>query len=45
MQKSIFHLVGWMLILVLLQAAVFNHIALFGYATPFVYIYAMVNRS
>ncbi|MDE6782168.1 MAG: rod shape-determining protein MreD [Paramuribaculum sp.] len=33
----------WIPILIILQALVFNHICLFGYAVPFVFIYALLR--
>ena len=35
----------WWTVLVLLQVFFFNHIHLFGYATPFIYLYIVVKLS
>ena len=35
----------WWTVLVLLQVFFFNHIHLFGYATPFIYLYIEVKLS
>lgn len=34
---------GWFVVLVLLQVLVFNHIYIFGYGTPFLYIYLILK--
>ncbi len=42
MLHLIFSRIGWFVLLVLLQALVFNHIHFFGYATPLPYIYFLL---
>ena len=34
---------GWFVVLVLLQVLVFNHIYIFGYGTPLLYIYLILK--
>lgn len=34
--------IGWFVLLLLLQALVFNHVHIFGYATPMPYIYLLL---
>ncbi|MEF2644340.1 MAG: rod shape-determining protein MreD [Paramuribaculum sp.] len=36
-------LIFWSIALILLQALVFNHVCLFGYAVPFVFLYILVK--
>lgn len=43
MLQNTLSLVGWLLLLLLLQATVFNHIHLLGYATPLPYIYVVMK--
>ena len=43
MLQNIVRLVLWVLILVLLQATLFNHIHLLGYATPLPYVYFLLK--
>lgn len=43
MNRSIIHLTIWSVILILAQALVFNHVCLFGYAVPFVFLYTLVK--
>jgi len=42
MPSIIFSRLVWAIVLVLLQPLVFNHIHLFGYATPLPYVYALL---
>lgn len=37
--------VGWFVMLLLLQALVFNHVHIFGYATPMPYVYFLLILS
>ncbi len=37
------HKIGWLVGLVLVQVLILNHIHLFGYATPFLYIYLILK--
>lgn len=39
MAQNVFNRLGWALALVALQVLVFNHVHLWGYATPVVYVY------
>lgn len=41
MARSFFNRLTWMVVLLLLQALVFNHIHWFGYATPYVSVYML----
>lgn len=43
MNKSAIQLIFWTVILILAQALVFNHICLFGYAVPFVFLYTLIK--
>ncbi len=43
MNKSAIFLFGWSVILILAQALVFNHVCLFGYAVPLVFLYIIVK--
>ena len=43
MLQNYLALTGWLLLLVFLQATVFNHIHLLGYATPLPYVYFIVK--
>jgi len=45
MLLNIFKRVGGFVVLVLLQVLVLNHIHLFGYATPFLYIYLILKMN
>lgn len=40
---SILPLTGWLFLLIFLQATVFNHIHLLGYATPLPYLYFLMK--
>lgn len=42
MLQTVLSRIGWFVLLVFLQALVFNHIHLFGYATPMPYIYFLL---
>lgn len=41
MAQSFFTRIVWTLILLIVQVLIFNHIHLFGYATPVIYIYIL----
>ncbi|MCI6728134.1 MAG: rod shape-determining protein MreD [Bacteroidales bacterium] len=43
MLQNIVRLILWVLLLVLLQATLFNHIHLLGYATPLPYVYFLIK--
>lgn len=43
MNKSAILLFIWSVVLILVQALVFNHVCLFGYAIPFVFVYILVK--
>lgn len=42
MFQTIISRIGWFISLVLLQALVFNHVHIFGYATPMPYVYFLL---
>ena len=39
MAQNVFNRLGWALALVALQVLVFNHVHLWGYATPVVFVF------
>lgn len=43
MNKTAIILFSWSIVLILIQALVFNHVCLFGYAVPFVFVYILVK--
>lgn len=43
MNKSALQLFLWSIVLMLAQALVFNHVCLFGYAVPFVFVYVLAK--
>lgn len=43
MNNNIFYKIGWFIGLVLLQAFILNNLHIFGYATPFIYIYLLLK--
>lgn len=43
MNKTAIHLIIWTFVLIVAQALVFNHVCLFGYAVPFVFLYTLVK--
>lgn len=45
MEENIFKRLMWFIGLVLLQALVLNNVHVFGYATPFLYIYFIIKLS
>lgn len=42
MLQTLLSRIGWFLLLLLLQVLVFNHIHIFGYATPMPYVYFLL---
>lgn len=42
MFQTIMSRLGWFLLLILLQVLVFNHVHIFGYATPMPYVYFLL---
>lgn len=43
MNRSVVGYIFWFIILILLQVSVFNRIAIFGYATPFLFLYFILK--
>lgn len=43
MNKTVFSLIIWSIVLILAQVLVFNHVCLFGYAVPLVFIYILIK--
>lgn len=41
MVVKLFNYIGWLIVLAVLQVLVFNNVLLFGYATPFLYVYLL----
>lgn len=43
MSLSIFQKIGWFVGLILLQVLILNNVHIFGYATPFLYVYLLLK--